>query len=142
VETLLLALFRPALGAGGKYLIQHSAGSGKTNSIARTAHFLSDLHDAADCKVFDSVLVVADRTVLDAQLQDAIFNSPDLAQEILNAVMDALTAHTTMSQQALDSPKVREGLKDILLGPAQLYESLQKMRPGGSSALTTAGPRQ
>jgi type I restriction enzyme R subunit len=61
-------------GAGGKYLIQHSAGSGKTNSIAWTAHFLADLHDAQDQKLFDTVLVVSDRTVLDSQLQDAIFD--------------------------------------------------------------------
>ncbi|BBF93415.1 type I restriction endonuclease subunit R [Blastochloris tepida] len=60
-------------GVGQKYLIQHSAGSGKTNSIAWTAHFLADLHDAANTKLFDSVLVVSDRTVLDAQLQEAIF---------------------------------------------------------------------
>ncbi|HUD51388.1 type I restriction endonuclease subunit R [Parvibaculum sp.] len=60
-------------GPGGKYLIQHSAGSGKTNSIAWSAHFLSDLHDAGHRKLFDSVLVVSDRTVLDAQLQEAIF---------------------------------------------------------------------
>ncbi len=57
---------------GQKYLIQHSAGSGKTNSIAWTAHFLADLHDADNTKLFDSVLVVSDRTVIDAQLQDAI----------------------------------------------------------------------
>ena len=67
-----------AEGAGGKYLIQHSAGSGKTNTIAWTAHFFADLHSglngAADNKVFDSVLVVSDRTVLDAQLQEAIFD--------------------------------------------------------------------
>lgn len=62
-----------AEGAGQKYLIQHSAGSGKTNSIAWTAHFLADLHDANHQKLFDSVLVVSDRTVLDAQLQEAIF---------------------------------------------------------------------
>ena len=61
-------------GAGQKYLIQHSAGSGKTNSIAWTAHFLADLHDAANKKLFDSVLVVSDRNVLDAQLQEAIFD--------------------------------------------------------------------
>lgn len=54
-------------GAGHKYLIQHSAGSGKTNSIAWTAHFLADLHDANNHKLFDSVLVVSDRNVLDAQ---------------------------------------------------------------------------
>ena len=61
-------------GAGQKYLIQHSAGSGKTNSIAWTAHFLADLHDAANNKLFSTVLVVSDRTVLDTQLQEAIFD--------------------------------------------------------------------
>lgn len=61
-------------GAGHKYLIQHSAGSGKTNSIAWTAHFLADLHDADTKKIFDTVLVVSDRTVLDNQLQEAIFD--------------------------------------------------------------------
>lgn len=59
-------------GPGGKYLVQHSAGSGKTNSIAWAAHFLADLHDADDRKVFDTVVVVSDRTVLDDQLQEAI----------------------------------------------------------------------
>ncbi|MGH7461704.1 MAG: type I restriction endonuclease, partial [Longimicrobiales bacterium] len=53
-------------GPGQKYLIQHSAGSGKTNSIAWTAHFLADLHDARHQKLFDTVLVVSDRTVLDS----------------------------------------------------------------------------
>jgi type I restriction enzyme R subunit len=61
-------------GAGGKYLIQHSAGSGKTNSIAWSAHFLADLHDGQQKKVFDTVLVVSDRNVIDQQLQDAIFD--------------------------------------------------------------------
>jgi type I restriction enzyme R subunit len=61
-------------GAGGRYLIQHSAGSGKTNSIAWSAHFLADIHDAQNQKVFDSVLVVSDRNVIDAQLQEAIFS--------------------------------------------------------------------
>lgn len=63
-----------AEGAGSKYLIQHSAGSGKTNSIAWTAHFFADLHDAENRKVFDSVIVVSDRNVIDQQLQDAIFD--------------------------------------------------------------------
>jgi type I restriction enzyme, R subunit len=63
-----------AEGAGGKYLIQHSAGSGKTNSIAWTAHFFADLHDGENRKVFDSVIVVSDRNVIDQQLQDAIFD--------------------------------------------------------------------
>lgn len=61
-------------GPGGKYLVQHSAGSGKTNSIAWAAHFLSELHDSTDKKVFDTVLVVSDRTVIDSQLQEALFD--------------------------------------------------------------------
>jgi type I restriction enzyme R subunit len=59
-------------GPGHKYLVQHSAGSGKTNSIAWTAHQLSTLHRPDGSKAFDSVIVVTDRTVLDTQLQDAI----------------------------------------------------------------------
>ena len=51
-----------AEGAGGKYLIQHSAGSGKTNSIAWTAHFLADLHNDVQQKMFDSVLVAVSYT--------------------------------------------------------------------------------
>ncbi|MFZ2628564.1 MAG: type I restriction endonuclease [Rugosibacter sp.] len=61
-------------GPGGKYLVQHSAGSGKTNSIAWTAHFLAELHNAQNQKVFDTVLVVSDRTVIDTQLQEALFD--------------------------------------------------------------------
>ncbi|MBO1530580.1 type I restriction endonuclease subunit R [Psychrobacter sp. F1192] len=56
-----------------RYLIQHSAGSGKSNSIAWTAHQLSTLYDEAGTKRFDSVIVVTDRTVLDDQLQDTIY---------------------------------------------------------------------
>jgi type I restriction enzyme R subunit len=63
-----------AEGPGHKYLIQHSAGSGKTNSIAWSAHFLADLHDQSNQKVFDTVLVVSDRRVIDGQLQEAIYN--------------------------------------------------------------------
>jgi type I restriction enzyme R subunit len=63
-----------AEGPGSKYLIQHSAGSGKTNSIAWTAHFLAELHDAQNKKLFDTVLVVSDRNVIDTQLQEALFD--------------------------------------------------------------------
>src|SRR5208283_2716277 len=62
-----------AHGAGRNYLIQHSAGSGKSNSIAWLAHRLASLHDAADAKVFDSVIVITDRLVLDQQLQNTIY---------------------------------------------------------------------
>ncbi len=60
-------------GPGQRYLIQHSAGSGKSNSIAWTAHQLASLYDAQGRKQFDSVIIVTDRTVLDAQLQETIY---------------------------------------------------------------------
>ncbi|MCY4085405.1 MAG: type I restriction endonuclease [Actinomycetia bacterium] len=60
-------------GAGQHYLIQHSAGSGKSNTIAWLAHRLSSLHTASDEKVFDKVVVITDRVVLDRQLQDTIY---------------------------------------------------------------------
>ncbi|HHE8168213.1 TPA: DEAD/DEAH box helicase family protein [Pseudomonas aeruginosa] len=60
-------------GSGRNYLIQHSAGSGKSNSIAWLAHRLASLHDAQDQKVFHSVVVVTDRRVLDQQLQNTIY---------------------------------------------------------------------
>ena len=60
-------------GSGKNYLIQHSAGSGKSNSIAWLAYRLSSLHDDNDNKIFDSVIVVTDRKVLDSQLQNTIY---------------------------------------------------------------------
>ncbi|MFO0714986.1 MAG: DEAD/DEAH box helicase family protein [Sandaracinus sp.] len=60
-------------GPGKSYLVQHSAGSGKSNSIAWLAHHLASLHAADDTKVFDSVVVITDRTVLDQQLQNNIY---------------------------------------------------------------------
>jgi type I restriction enzyme, R subunit len=59
--------------AGTNYLIQHSAGSGKSNSIAWLAYRLSSLHNATDKRIFDSVIVVTDRKVLDQQLQHTIY---------------------------------------------------------------------
>jgi type I restriction enzyme R subunit len=62
-----------ATGTGQNYLVQHSAGSGKSNTIAWICHRLSNLHNAADTKVFDKVIVITDRRVLDRQLQDTIY---------------------------------------------------------------------
>ena len=61
------------VGAGTNYLIQHSAGSGKSNSIAWLSYRLSSLHNANDERIFDSVIVVTDRKVLDQQLQNTIY---------------------------------------------------------------------
>ncbi|MFQ9894264.1 MAG: type I restriction endonuclease [Emergencia sp.] len=60
-------------GSGHNYLIQHSAGSGKSNSIAWLAHRLSGLHDDHDAKIFQSVIIVTDRRVLDSQLQNTVY---------------------------------------------------------------------
>lgn len=60
-------------GAGHNYLIQHSAGSGKSNSIAWLVYRLSSLHNDMDERIFDSVIVITDRKVLDSQLQDTIY---------------------------------------------------------------------
>jgi len=59
-------------GAGERYLIEHSAGSGKSNSIAWLAHQLSVLHDELDKRVFDSIVVITDRRILDRQLQHTV----------------------------------------------------------------------
>ncbi len=61
-------------------------------------------------------------------------NHQALSSFIWSVIMDALDAHATMSTQALGSERVREGLRDILLGPAQLYESLRARQGPGTSA--------
>lgn len=60
-------------------------------------------------------------------------NSPDLSQAILHAIMDALEVHTSMNSQALNSPRIQDGLKDTLLGPAQLYEALRAQAMSGAA---------
>lgn len=61
-------------GTTQNYLIQHSAGSGKTNSIAWLAHRLTSLHDADNHIIFDTIIIVTDRVVVDRQLQDAVMS--------------------------------------------------------------------
>lgn len=72
VVTKLLADVKEN-GSGNNYLIQHSAGSGKSNSIAWLAHRLSGLHNDMDEKIFQSVIIVTDRKVLDSQLQNTVY---------------------------------------------------------------------
>jgi type I restriction enzyme R subunit len=74
-----------AEGPGRNYLIQHSAGSGKTNSISWLSHRLASLHDSDDRKIFDCVIVITDRRVLDQQLQDAIYQI-EHAQGVVKAI--------------------------------------------------------
>lgn len=73
VVTKLINIVKET-GAGNNYLIQHSAGSGKSNSIAWLAYGLANLHNKNNEKIYNSVIVVTDRTVLDNQLQDTIYS--------------------------------------------------------------------
>lgn len=115
-------------GSGHNYLIQHSAGSGKSNSIAWLAHRLASLHDANDTKVFHSVVVVTDRRVLDQQLQNTIYqfehktgvvekideNTQQLAAALSNGtpiIITTLQKFPFISQALATLEKKGEGIK-------------------------------
>jgi type I restriction enzyme R subunit len=83
-------------GVGNNYLIQHSAGSGKSNTIAWLAHRLASLYNSRDEKVFDSVVVVTDRLVLDQQLQNTIYQF-----EHKQGVVQKIDVDSTQLAQAL-----------------------------------------
>lgn len=87
-------------GPGQRYLIQHSAGSGKSNSIAWLAHQLSVLHDTADKRVFDSIIVITDRRVLDRQLQRTVRQF-----EQVEGVVENIDTTSRQLKQALESGK-------------------------------------
>ncbi len=89
-----------AKGAGRRYLIQHSAGSGKSNSIAWLAHQLSSLHDAQEKRVFDSIIVITDRRVLDRQLQRNV-----RAFEQTLGLVENIDATSRQLKQALEDGK-------------------------------------
>lgn len=98
-------------GAGHNYLIQHSAGSGKSNSIAWTAYRLASLHDKNDNAIFSSVVVVTDRTVLDTQLQETISGFD----------------HTLGAIETIDEKKSSKDLRDALNnGVRIIVTTLQK----------------
>ena len=100
-----------AYGAGHNYLIQHSAGSGKSNSIAWTAYRLASLHDQENKAVFSSVIVVTDRTVLDQQLQETISGFD----------------HTLGAVETIDEEKNSRSLRDAINSGARIIvTTLQK----------------
>jgi len=109
-----------AEGAGNRYLIQHSAGSGKTNSISWLAHRLSQLHDDENQRVFDTVVVVTDRTVLDKQLQDAIAQFEKQAGVVHSITKDGGGSKSTQLAAAL------AGGKNIVIVTIQSFEALIK----------------
>ncbi len=87
-------------GAGQRYLIQHSAGSGKSNSIAWLAHQLSVLHDREDRRIFDSIVVITDRRVLDRQLQRTVRQF-----EQARGVVENIDKHSSQLKEALEAGK-------------------------------------
>jgi type I restriction enzyme R subunit len=91
-------------GAGANYLVQHSAGSGKSNSIAWLAHRLHTLHDANDKKVFNSVVVITDRRVLDQQLQATVSQFESRAG-VVQTIDDKLGAKSPRLAKALNENK-------------------------------------
>lgn len=88
------------LGAGQRYLIQHSAGSGKSNSIAWLAHQLSVLHDKDDNPIFDSVVVITDRRILDRQLRSTV-----LAFEQTAGMVQPITEGSKQLKESLEAGK-------------------------------------
>lgn len=87
-------------GPGQRYLIQHSAGSGKSNSIAWLAHQLSVLHDAENRRVFDSIVVITDRLLLDRQLQATVRQF-----EQTSGVVENIDKTSRQLKEALESGK-------------------------------------
>ena len=122
-------------GSGHNYLVQHSAGSGKSNSIAWLAHRLSSLHDADDQKVFHSVVVVTDRRVLDQQLQSTIYQF-----EHKTGVVEKIDEDTQQLAKALSSgtPVVITTIQKFPF-IAQALSTLEKK--GEGVAIDTAGRR-
>ncbi|RFS84829.1 type I restriction endonuclease subunit R [Actinomadura spongiicola] len=89
-------------GAGENYLIEHSAGSGKSNTIAWLAHRLSTLHDLRNEPVFDKVIVLTDRLVLDKQLQDTIYQF-----EQVQGVVERIEKDSAQLAEALTGARAR-----------------------------------
>lgn len=87
-------------GTGKNYLIQHSAGSGKSNSIAWLAHHLQNLHGLDNKVIFNSIIVITDRLVLDKQLQDTIYQF-----EHVEGVVVKIDAHSSQLADALNTGK-------------------------------------
>lgn len=124
-----------ANGSGRNYLIQHSAGSGKSNSIAWLSHRLASLHDNHDEKVFHSVIVVTDRRVLDQQLQETIYQFEHKA-----GVVEKIDEDTRQLARALSdgTPIVITTIQKFPF-ISQALSSLEKK--GESVEIDTAGKR-
>jgi type I restriction enzyme, R subunit len=120
VVTKLVAAARSE-GPGHKYLIQHSAGSGKSNSIAWTAHQLSSLYDQEGNKQFASIIIVTDRNVLDAQLQDTIYQF-----EHVDGVVGRINANEGDGSKSEKLAKALESSQPIIIVTIQTFPFVLK----------------
>ena len=121
-------------GVGHNYLVEHSAGSGKSNTIAWLAHRLSSLHNADDEKVFDSVVVITDRVVLDRQLQNTIYQF-DHSQ----GVVQKIDEDSRQLTEALENnvPIIITTLQKFPFVSGQLMKMAQERGDGAHSHLPT-----
>lgn len=122
-------------GAGKNYLIQHSAGSGKSNTIAWLAHHLASLHNADDEKIFNSVIIVTDRVVLDRQLQETVaqFEQTDGVVQKIDKDTHQLTAAL-----AANVPII---ITTIQKFPYVMHSIQTKAKHGEHISLNTEGKR-
>ena len=121
-------------GPGHNYLVEHSAGSGKSNTIGWLAHRLASLHDIADNKVFDSVIVITDRRVLDKQLQDTIYQF-----EHRQGVVQKIDEDSRQLAQALTNgvPIIISTLQKFPFVTRQLLKMAEERGEGGEGVLPT-----
>ena len=121
-------------GVGNNYLIEHSAGSGKSNTIGWLAHRLASLHDAANERVFDSVIVVTDRVVLDQQLQDTIYQF-----EHKLGVVQKIDEHSRQLAEALENavPIIITTLQKFPFVSRQLLKMAEEQGVEGTVAQKT-----
>ncbi len=121
-------------GIGNNYLVEHSAGSGKSNTIGWLAHRLASLHNASNCRVFDSVIVVTDRVVLDKQLQDTIYQF-----EHKRGVVQKVEESSRQLAEALENavPIIITTLQKFPFVSRQLLKMAEERGENGSGALPT-----
>ena len=121
-------------GVGHNYLIEHSAGSGKSNTIGWLTHRLASLHNDQDQRVFDSVIVITDRRVLDQQLQDTIYQF-----EHRQGVVQKIDEDSRQLAQALESavPVIVTTLQKFPFVSRQLLKLAEERKQNGSGVLPT-----
>jgi type I restriction enzyme R subunit len=121
-------------GPGHNYLVEHSAGSGKSNTIAWLTHRLASLHDEGNRRVYDSVIVVTDRVVLDQQLQDTIYQF-----EHKQGVVQKIDESSRQLAEALTSavPIIITTLQKFPFVSHQLLKMAEERGEAGAGTLQT-----